>query len=146
MVFLCTLCIKTHVFSNVLQVSLMLVVLVYLVNRLVKPVEVKSNDVRDVFLLYLKNISMELPVMKFVLKEQLQMTILMNAQVVKLVVQFVCQMIQKYVQSVMILYIYSKTSVLDNVLMVLDLASLVKLVNQKHLFLLFTFLFGFQLF
>ena len=57
----------------------MLVVLVYLVNRLVKPVEVKSNDVRDVFLLYLKNISMELPVMKFVLKEQLQMTILMNA-------------------------------------------------------------------
>jgi hypothetical protein len=86
---------------------------------------------------------MEQPVMKFALKVQLQMTMLLNAKVAMLVVLFVNQKIQKFVRNVMILYIYSKVNVFRYVQLIIDLAFLEKLVSQKLLCPLFTSLFGF---
>ena len=86
------------------------------------------------------------PVMRFVLKVQLQMMTLLNARVVMPVVLFVNQRIQKYVRNVMILYTYSKVNVFQCVQSIIDLAFLEKLVSQKLLSPLFTSLSGFWLF
>ena len=124
----------------------MSVVFVCLVRVLVKIVEVKSQGVKYVDMIQIRNISTVLLVMRFVQKVLLQMMKLLNVRGVMLVVLFANLKIQKYVQNVMILYIYTKANVFQYVQQILGLASLEKLVSQNLLYQLFTSLFGSQLF
>jgi hypothetical protein len=122
------------------------VAFVFHARNLVKIVEVRLHDVKYVCMILPRNIFMVQLVMRFALKVQHQMMMLLNARAVMLVVQFVNQKIQKYVLNVMILYTYSKVNVFQFVQSIIDLAFSEKLVSQKLLFPLFTSLSGFWLF